>query len=109
MSQFHIITDSGCDLNQAMIEKLNITVVPLMVNFKGATQPEGVPTAIVEAQDWVSIASATVMEYDCDIKGPNMSSLLAMVGTGDLTPAEGIAEIEADNAIDAQQKGLAGW
>ncbi len=77
--------------------------------IKGATLPEGVPTAIVEAQDWVSIASATVMEYDCDIKGPNMSSFLAMVGTGDLTPAEGIAEIEADNAIDAQQKGLAGW
>lgn len=77
--------------------------------IKGATLPEGVPSAIVEAQDWVSIASATVMEYDCDIKGPNMSSFLAMVGTGDLTPAEGIAEIEADNAIDAQQKGLAGW
>lgn len=77
--------------------------------IKGATLPEGVPSSIATAQEWVGIASATVMEYDCDIKGPNMSSFLAMVGTGDLSPEQGIAEIEADNAIDAQQKGLPGW
>lgn len=76
---------------------------------KGATLPEGVPSAIVEAQNWVGIASTTVMEYDCDIKGANLPSFLSMVGTGDLTPEEAIAEIEADNAIDAQQKGIAGW
>lgn len=76
---------------------------------KGATLPEGVPSAIIEAQDWVGIASTTVMEYDCDIKGANLPTFLAMVGTSDLTPEEAIQEIEADNAIDAQQKGIAGW
>ena len=50
-----------------------------------------------------------VLEYDCDIKGANLPAFLSMVGTGDLTPEEAIAEIEADNAIDAQQKGIAGW
>lgn len=76
---------------------------------KGATLPSDVPSSIIEAQNWVGIASTTVMEYDCDIKGANLPTFLAMVGTGDLTPEEGIKEIEADNAIDAQQKGLAGW
>lgn len=32
-----------------------------------------------------------------------------MVGTSQYTPEEGISEIEAGNAIDAQQKGVAGW
>ena len=76
---------------------------------KGANLPENVPSAIREAQDWVGRSSTTVMEYDCDIKGANLPTFLAMVGTGDMTPADAIVEIEADNAIDAQQKGVAGW
>ena len=46
MSNFCIVTDSGCDLNQSMIDKLNISVVPLMVNFKGTTQPDSVDEGI---------------------------------------------------------------
>ena len=46
MSNFCIVTDSGCDLNQSMIDKLNISVVPLMVNFKGTTQPDNVDDGI---------------------------------------------------------------
>lgn len=46
MSNFHIVTDSGCDLTQAMIASLNITVVPLMVNFKGQTQPDNVDDGV---------------------------------------------------------------
>ena len=49
------------------------------------------------------------MEYYCNIKGSNMATILSMVGTGQYTPKEAIAEIEADNTIDAQQKESAGW
>ncbi len=51
MSDFRIVTDSGSDLNQAMIKKLNITVVPLIVHFKGATQPDNVDDGIREFYD----------------------------------------------------------
>jgi len=46
MSNFRIVTDSGSDLNQHMIDKLNITLVPLMVNFQGKTQPDNVDGGI---------------------------------------------------------------
>ena len=46
MSDFRIVTDSGSDLSQAMIDKLNISMVPLMVNFKGATQPDSVDEGV---------------------------------------------------------------
>ncbi len=46
MSEFRIVTDSGSDLTQSMIAKLNISVVPLMVNFKGQTQPDSVDEGI---------------------------------------------------------------
>ena len=54
-------------------------------------------------------ASTPVMEYQCSIKGANLVTILQMVGTGEYTPDEAITEIEMDNAIDAQQKGIAGW
>ena len=46
MSHYRIVTDSGCDLNQAMSDKLNISLVPLTVNFKGAAQPDNVDDGI---------------------------------------------------------------
>ena len=46
MSNFRIVTDSGSDLTQAMIDSLNISVVPLMVNFKGQTQPDNVDDGV---------------------------------------------------------------
>ena len=46
MSDFRIVTDSGSDLTQSMIDKLNISMVPLMVNFKGETQPDSVDEGI---------------------------------------------------------------
>ena len=77
--------------------------------IKGSTLPDDVPQVIKDAQDWVSKDTQLVMEYYCDIKGSNMSTILSMVGTGELNPDEAVAEIEADNAIDAQQKGIPGW
>jgi len=46
MSDFRIVTDSGSDLNQSMVDKLNISVVPLMVNFKGDTLPDNVDEGV---------------------------------------------------------------
>ena len=46
MSDFRIVTDSGSDLNQCMIDQLNISVVPLMVNFKGDTLPDTVDEGV---------------------------------------------------------------
>ena len=48
VSQYHIITDSGCDLNQAMIDQLNITVVPLIVNFRGQSLEDSVDAGIAD-------------------------------------------------------------
>ena len=77
--------------------------------LNGVELPDTVSTAVKEAQDWASKASTPVMEYYCNIKGSNMATILSMVGTGQYTPKEAIAEIEADNTIDAQQKEIAGW
>ena len=48
MTQYHIITDSGCDLNKTMIEELNITVVPLYVNFRQQSMEDSVDEGIAE-------------------------------------------------------------
>ena len=40
MSQFKIITDSCCDFSMDMYEKLQLTVVPLAVNFRGVETAE---------------------------------------------------------------------
>lgn len=77
--------------------------------IKGSTLPDSVANVLVEAQDWAGKAATTVMEYSCDIKGANLSTILSMVGTGEITPENAVVEVEADNAIDAQQKGIAGW
>ena len=77
--------------------------------LNGVELPDNVPEAVIEAQEWVDKASSPVMEYFSDIKGSNMATILQMVGTGDYTPDQAITEIEMDNAIDAQQKGIAGW
>lgn len=77
--------------------------------LNGIEMPENVSSAVKEAQSWAEKASTPVMEYYCDIKGSNLATILTMVGTGEYTAEEGISEIEADNAIDAQQKGLEGW
>ena len=48
MSNFKIITDSGCDLPKAMAFSLGLTVSPLYVNFRGNTNPDSVDEGIKE-------------------------------------------------------------
>lgn len=77
--------------------------------LNNVTLPDTISGAAKEAQEWVAKSSTSVMEYSCNIKGSNMVTILQMLETGEYTPEEAISEIEKDNAIDAQQKGIAGW
>ena len=48
MAKYRIITDSCCDLTDAMISKLNITVVPLNMLFRGELRTDSVGDDIKE-------------------------------------------------------------
>lgn len=77
--------------------------------LNNVTLPDTISGAAKEAQEWVARSSTSVMEYSCNIKGSNMVTILQMAETGEYTPEQAISEIEKDNTIDAQQKGVAGW
>ena len=51
MANYHIITDSCCDLTTEMIAKLNITVVPLNMLFRGELRADSVGDDIKEVYD----------------------------------------------------------
>ena len=48
MSEYKIITDSGCDLPKEMLSKLNVQTVPLFVNFRGEALEDSVDEGIKE-------------------------------------------------------------
>ena len=48
MSEYKIITDSGCDLPQEMLSRLDVQTVPLIVNFKGEDREDTVDVGIKE-------------------------------------------------------------
>ena len=48
MANYQIITDSGCDLPQSLLDTLDVKAVPLYVNFRGAEQPDSVDEGIKE-------------------------------------------------------------
>ena len=48
MSTYKIITDSACDLPQAMLQELDISAVSLTVNFRGETRSDSVADADVK-------------------------------------------------------------
>lgn len=77
--------------------------------LKGVELPDDVYPALKEAQSWVEKASTPVMEYFCTIKGSNQATICSQVASGDLTAEEAVLEIEKDNEIDAQQKGIPNW
>ena len=47
MSQYQIITDSACDLTQAMLQERNVITIPLTVNFRGQERTDSVEDADV--------------------------------------------------------------
>lgn len=77
---------------------------PLII--KGASLPDNIPEVLKEAQAWTVKSSAPAMEFRCAIKGSNQATVCGMVAAGTMTPEDGLAEIEKDNAIDARDKGL---
>ncbi len=46
MANYKILTDSGCDLPKAMVDALELTVVPLYVNFRGESMEDSVDDGI---------------------------------------------------------------
>lgn len=48
MSEYKIITDSGCDLPKEMLSKLDVQTVPLFVNFRGESLEDSVDEGIKE-------------------------------------------------------------
>lgn len=48
MSDYKIITDSGCDLPREMLSRLDMQAVPLFVNFRGDTLEDSVDEGIKE-------------------------------------------------------------
>lgn len=51
MSQYQIITDSGCDLPKDKLEQLGVTLVPLTVNFRGENLDDSVDEGIKTLYD----------------------------------------------------------
>ena len=51
MSQYQIITDSGCDLPKEKLNQLGVTLVPLTVNFRGENLEDSVDEGIKTLYD----------------------------------------------------------
>ena len=51
MSNYKIITDSGCDLSAEMLQSLNVDRVSLSVLFQGEVRPDSVDAGIKEFYD----------------------------------------------------------
>lgn len=58
MSDYKIITDSGCDLPKDMLERMDIRTVSLTVNFKGETREDSVDEGIREMYDGLRAGEA---------------------------------------------------
>src|SRR6056297_539077 len=54
MKKIKLITDSTCDLSQTLIEKYDIEVIPLYVNFKEKSFLDGVDIQVPEMYDMVT-------------------------------------------------------
>ena len=46
MSHYQILTDSGCDLDKKTLQELQVSNVPLLVNFRGQTLEDSVDEGI---------------------------------------------------------------
>lgn len=67
MSLFQIITDSGCDLPKEKLSQLNLTVVPLYVNFRNESLEDSVDNGIKTLYDGLragEVASTSAVNPD---------------------------------------------
>ena len=59
MRNYKIITDSACDLPQAMLQELDVTIAPLHVLFKGQNLPDSVDEGLKEIYDGLRAGEKT--------------------------------------------------
>ena len=78
MSEFKIITDSGCDLPQEMLSSLGVLTVPLIVNFRGEDREDSVDAGIKELYDGLRAGeSATTSAVNPDRWMEKMESVVS--------------------------------
>ncbi len=95
MNTYRILTDSCCDLTQEMADALELTVVPLMLHFKGVEYPNDL--------DYHSIDIKTVYE---GLRSGASTSTTAANPTAWAAAAEPILERGEDILILAFSSGL---
>ena len=67
MSEYKIITDSGCDLPKEMLSQLGVQTVPLFVNFRGESLEDSVDEGIKEIYNGLrngEVASTSAVNPD---------------------------------------------
>ena len=52
---------------------------------------------------------SAAMEFQCPVKGTNMEQICVQIGSGEITPEDGVAALHEDNKKSAEQLGLEGW
>ena len=78
MNNYQIITDSGCDLPQSMLDALGVVAVPLYVNFRGKEQTDSVDEGIRELYDGLRAGeSASTSAVNPDRWAEKIESALA--------------------------------
>ena len=78
MSNYKIITDSGCDLPQQMLSSLDVQSVPLIVNFRGSALEDSVDEGIKDMYAGLRAGeAATTSAVNPDRWGQAMESVLA--------------------------------
>ena len=77
MANFKILTDSGCDLPGAMLQELELTAVPLTVNFRGQSLEDTVDEGIQELyQGFRDGEAASTSAINPDRWGVEMEKIL---------------------------------
>ncbi|RZT00570.1 ABC transporter substrate-binding protein [Cuneatibacter caecimuris] len=78
--------------------------------LKGVDLGNNVRPAIQEVMNYVEgRKSAPAMEFLCPVKGTNMAQICVQIGSGEISPEDGIKALHEDNKKSAQQLGLEGW
>lgn len=100
----HVASVEAC----TAASELHTPTGPYMV--KGATLPDGLPTAVQDFQAYFDEGNTTLaLEFLSPIKGPNLEKLCVEVGSGITTAVDGAARYDEDVKKQAQQLGLPGW
>ncbi len=132
MSDYKIITDSGCDLPGEMLSRLDVAAVPLFVNFRGETREDSVDeeiqslyaglragepatTSAVNPDRWMEIIrpvleegkDALVIAFSSGLSATYQSAVIAAEELREAFPERNIAVVDSLSASLGQ--GLLVW